>query len=714
MSASDTTVAIGIGIRDMTQEPIERIIGRLRSAFTGAVANANFSPLASSLISAANPLGDLNREFVRFRVLANAGIIGMVHRGFQALGGAISSAGEALQGLGVRMMSTFATLVRESVEVGQRFQETELRINASFQGNPEGARRTIAFLDDLAERTALTNQQVGQLGAQLTGIGITNLADSFVQFEGSQLSSLEAFTRILQTKGARAGTVMTAAVNAVAEGSDRSVQSLERLLDVPLGREFSRQFQQTEDAGERFHMLMERITQTAPNLLRQGEAMNDAWSTAMSNLTDRWQAMLGGIGQGIIDVVGPVLQELMREFGVSTTDMRERFREIGRGIGEVVAVIARFVGHIVIAATQFAMAHPFLMKLLAVFLLVGGAAFVLLGTFLSILGSIVAMAVPIALIAAYWSVIGPIVAGIASTIGSVLLPLLAIGAVLFAAWELDILNIRSIVTRVATAFRALFELFSNEDGRTGISFLSEDTAQELQDMGILQFTTDLFGVFTRLRDFIVGVWHGISIAGQRAWIIIREALAQAFPAQGHQLLESTSLMDFINSLSNADWEQMGAMIGNFIGNFIVGATYLLSLLLQLVTALNELRGASDMFSPENLAVDAINMLPGGRLLTTGYEFMHDAFADQRERLGRPDDQGIAIPALRSGPREVIPDGRPGGPDKTMTAAQGTQLIAAINALRQQPVQVMLNGDVVAEATRSAQAQNNARSGLGGN
>ena len=716
MGASNTTVAIGIGIKDMTQEPIERIVGRLRNAFSGAVSSANFGPLASSILSAANPLGDLNREFVRFRVLAQAGVIGMVHQGFQALGGAISSAGDALATLGRNMIGAFAQLVQSSVEVGAQFQETELRINASFEGNPEGARRTIAFLDDLADRTALTNLQVSQLGAQMTGIGITNLADSFVTGpDGGSLSSLEAFTRILQTKGARAGTVMTASVNAIAEGSDRSVNSLERLLDVPLGDEFSQQFQRTTDAGERFHMLMERITQTAPNLLRQGEAMNDAWSTAVSNLTDRWQSLLGGLGQGITDVLGPVLRELMAEFGVSTTDMRARFREIGRGIGEFLAPMVRFVGMIVIAATRFAMAHPLLMRFLAIFLLVGGAAAVVAGTVISILGALVAMAVPIAVIVSMWGVIGPIVGGIAAAIGSVLAPVLIVAALLTAAWATDLMGIRSIVTRIATAFRALYELFSNEDGTTGISFLSDETATELQDMGILQFTTELWGVFTRLRDFIIGVWHGISIAGQRAWLIMREALASAFPDQGHMLLESSSIMDFINSLSNADWEQIGAQVGSFLSDFFVKGAMLLSLILKLVEAVNEL--ANIMPTSEGMLDRAISIMPGGMLAQAGYAAVQGLFAPQRAAFNRPDDQGIALPTLRTGEREVISD-RPtrlggGEPDKGITVSQGAEIINAIKTMAAQPIQVAIDGAVVAEAARGATKRESSRLGLGG-
>lgn len=714
--AANTTVAIGITIKDMTQEPIDRIVGRLRNAFSGAIAGHNFGPLASSILDAASPLSQLNREFVRFKVLAQAGILGTLHQAFQSLGGAISSAGDALSGFGRAMISAFAQLVTSSIEVGQRFEEIELRMNASFQGDPERAQRTIRFLDDLADRTSLTSEQVSRLGAQMTGIGITNLADSFIG--SSDLSSLEAFTRILQTKGARANTVMTASVNALAEGTTRSVQSLERLLDVPLGDEFARQFAQTTDAGERFDMLMERIAVAAPNLLAQGEAMNNSWSTAVSNLSDRWNSVLGGIGMGLTDVLGPVLRELMADFNMSTTDMREKFREIGRGIGEFLAPLVRFVGQIIIAVTHFAMAHPFLMKMLAVFLLLGGAAAVVAGTAISILGSIVAIAVPIAAIVMYWSIIGPIVAAVASAVGSVLLPALVVGGLLLAAWSADLFNVRSIVTRIATAFRALYELISNEDGRTGMSFLSEETANELQDMGILGFTTDLWAAFTRLRDFVVSVWDTISIAGERAWMTIRGALAAAFPDQGQQILDSTSLMDFINGLSNADWEAIGVQVGIFIGDFIIKVTVLVTLLIQLLGLITQLQESIPDLSAGGLVGTAMDMLPGfgfANRVFQGAQSVQEAGA----AAGTADSpsQGLLVPGLRSGSRETIPEGRVvgrnSGNDGGLTKTQGDAIIAGLAGVREAvKMTVTIDGQVIAEAGAAATQRESSRLGVG--
>lgn len=482
--------------------------------------------------------------------------------------------GDTLLGAGKNVVGFFGGLIQNIANTGSQFENLRITLT-QLKGSEQEAEEALQQLTSFA---ATTPFELNDLTGMFTTITANGL-DAFKEIETAQGSAHESLLSYIGDLMAfRPDVPAMQWGTAIRNAFSGELRSLKNALDVDVTGLLGRDWGDTpEQIAQDFADLAEALNVTG--LI--GE-MNDTWSVALSNLEDYFQQFLLAIADsGAYDRLKEALSGITETLQNAMSDGRvQKFAEV---LGDALSVIitplekaAKGISTLIDWILDLSETNPGLAKLIISFTAISGILLIIGGVALKALSAFAGLSITLAYLPKTLSTLS---AGF-KALGARILPLVALGALLYAAWRLDFMGIRTYVTNFQNSFKEassivsmetdsmrakLSELANSTDvwDRTtanltkGMLFLkgvvesftlgdgftiSEDTWDKLQSAGMLPMFEDFLDTKYRVMEFIDSFKEGFSQAV--------DFVSQKF-SELAKVFEGTDLGDFLDNMAIA-------------------------------------------------------------------------------------------------------------------------------------------------------------------
>lgn len=591
------TVSVVLEVQGDARRKIEGIVSAIESVEQAAASATAGGGLFSRVGGDASHI----LEGVRgIRSAARAGVLGMGMEIAQEMGQMLQQAGQQLQDFGTGILTTMAS-----------FGQQVLRFSTANEGVLESFRfvygdRADALMrqtNEVASRTSMLTSQVQEIVTTLGRTGVTDPFASVTTSAGQAITAVEALNDLAATMGSRGAEHLSVSIRSFLGGATEAsaVRSAQARFDLPMEivNELKAVFRGTDgDLQARYQGFAQIISQ---HFGGAGRAMEGTTGFMLANLEDKWQLFMTSLGSTALDSFKPLLREVSTWLGNLTAD-GSAFRDAFKALADIAATVAGWLFKIVKFATEFAQAHPTLVKWTVILTAIAAVVAIIIGKLM--VGIVVFGGLIVAAL---------VLAGIVSMIAMVLAPLMitamiavaAIAAVFLppilaamAIWQNDTWGVRTGLERVWNIMKAMYQLINSEDA-FGEGLIDNETFAELERLGITQLVLDIWGAFVRLREGAKYAWEGMMEGFRKVGAVLGPVWNQIFgieesvAAVGQTGMSSGSLLDFINSMSPDDWKRIGEAVGKFLGDMVKNLTLLVTVLETVVEIINTFKSAQE-------------------------------------------------------------------------------------------------------------------------
>ena len=407
-------------------------------------------------------------------------------------------------------------LFKEIIGDASLFEDTASSMRFAFGSEWE------QVMDKVKRESAkltFTFQEVSELAASMGRMDINPFGTSAEKLEifksktGEMVSALEVLQDTADAVGKSTGDLTASIRNAMAG----DWVSLQDRFDIPREsiKEWRKEIDKTTDKQQKYNILIEKLAAMFGGAGKE-KAMN--WNKAIAQVPDLLQQLRAGVGEAGLKVLTKEVFGFVDALKELVTD-KEAVKALSDAflmVAEAVAFIIRVGAKLVIWIKDILKAAPWLPKLAVGFALITAAASALLGVLLGIVSTLLVAAGMIAMV-------GLKAMLIAAGITIALLPVLAavaagaalIGLLFYAIGQ----NIQkgmggeslTLLEKVKLVLEGIGELLGSYDGKTGK--LSEGMAEKLRKAGLLEFVTDLFKIYHRVRTFFSNFIDTLSMIG---------------------------------------------------------------------------------------------------------------------------------------------------------------------------------------------------------
>ncbi|MCE5322377.1 phage tail tape measure protein [bacterium] len=386
--------------------------------------------------------------------------------------------------------------------------------------------------------------------------------------------------------GSEAGTLYKAFMLKVAEAGDELglsfVDTSGRLKGIlPILQEVKRGFPDLSQAAAQVKLKKAFGSDEAVRFLLQ---MSMGMDQLEGNIKSVEQAMKSGTVT-TEQMAKAMNQDIGSQYGLVKQQLTNLFEILGRTMLPVVIPLFQMFSRFILHLQSMAKSMPDITRKVLTLCAALGAILVVVGAVVSAIGTIgiVLPALKAGLVA-----MGPMLAGVGSTVSAYFWPVVAvIAAVVIAvvllkrAWETNFAGIRDVVmgawNRTKLAFQGVWALISSIRGGSGQ--MSAELAQKLQAAGLMKFVTTVFQVYYRVRQFLSGLWQAFSSVFDKIRSILEpavRALMGAFGELGKALGSIFAAFGLATTAVDASsFKSFGQTLGTVLGIIAQVAAYII-------------------------------------------------------------------------------------------------------------------------------------------
>lgn len=504
-----------------------------------------------------------------------------------AMAFSLGAVGDTFSAIGSSITNTFMGITESVINTGMTLQGYRMQL-AALYGSTEAGEAKLAEIKEYAMSSVFDIESLIPAVTMMKAVGIeamqevTTSSGNATQRLLDYASDIAAMVpNMRNTYGTGVRAAMGALKEYIAEGNALSLKrgaglDIVGILGEDKGSTIEERTQQIADLVEKLN-IVGYTANLAGTPTQRLSNMQDALFNSLSQIAD----------SGVFERYCGLL-ETLSNWVFSLVEDEETFNTITSILGDTISTMLAPVQSLlefVIAHTdaiiEWAKAHPVLVRNILLAVAAVGAMLLVGGKLLKLMSSFALAGTGLRMLRSLPSALG-IVGGAFKTLIANILPLVALGAILYFVWTRNIFGIRDAITSTFGQLRQVFSLVREAwDDNT----LSAESFQTARELGILPLIESLL----QLRYY---------------WGFFKEGFATGFKAFFDGLAQSLSFLkifgidivgiakslgEFLKNLlgigQEANWEKIGEIAGKF-------AAIALSLF-TVVKALNLLRSVSN-------------------------------------------------------------------------------------------------------------------------
>jgi hypothetical protein len=504
-----------------------------------------------------------------------------------AMAFSLGAVGDTFSAIGSSITNTFMGITKRVINTGMTMQGYRMQL-AALYGSTEAGEAKLAEIKEYAMSSVFNIESLIPAVTMMKAVGIeamqevTTSSGKATQRLLDYASDIAAMVpNMRNTYGTGVQAAMGALKEYIAEGNALSLKrgaglDIVGILGEAKGSTIEERTQQIADLVEKLNIvgytakLAGTPTQRLSNL--QDALFNSLSQIADSGVFERYCGLLETLSNWVFSLV-----EDEDTFNTITSILGDT---ISTMLAPVQSLLEFVVAH-TDAIIEWAKAHPVLVRNILLAVAAVGAMLLVGGKLLKLMSSFALAGTGLKMLRSLPSALG-IVGGAFKTLIANILPLVALGAILYFVWTRNIFGIRDTITSTFGQLRQVFSLVRESwDDNT----LSAESFQTARELGILPLIESLL----QLKYY---------------WGFFKEGFATGFKAFFDGLAQSLSFLkifgidivgiakslgEFLKNLlgigQEANWEKIGEIAGKF-------AAIALSLF-TVVKALNLLRSVSN-------------------------------------------------------------------------------------------------------------------------
>lgn len=531
-----------------------------------------------------------------------------------ALAGSLDSISHKFSALGGFLLGGFMRHAREGIFNAGQIEKgiNKLQLMAKKK-MPEMADTIYKEVMEAGLHTVQTTQQVTDLTFGMLTQKINPFTEELKNIQlttGETVTAMETLSDVASIMPYGMGGLTMGIRQALGEGKLSRMRGLGARLD--LGEEqlkrYNKALKKAKGPQEKFNALVKELAEDYGGLAKAQENSFAFIMMQLDDIRDKFHKTFF-IDTGVLQMIADFLKEIQFYFiDLLESDKLEGLKESMKVIASTFLDIARRVFEGVKAVVEFVAANPQLMEMsVHLGLLASGAAMAtgklagLLSVMANLLvvmtnmralgiGKMFAKMAPIfaggklkgvlTIARAGFAALAGSLASIASTVAPILAIAAAIAAVVYgiAKWAVGGKDMADTWKRVQLVFKGLSEMISTLSD--GTASMSAETAQALEEMGLLDLVVKLTEAWKKFSDFFVGFWDGISPELDYAWDAIVGMFESLATLTASILTMFASLFGLTGGVEeNADgtadsWEKTGKIVGKIVGGLVFLVTML--------------------------------------------------------------------------------------------------------------------------------------------
>jgi len=485
---------------------------------------------------------------------------------------AIEHAGHTLHSVGHSMVGTVEQLSHSVFHTAAEFDQLEASFSFAFR---DGTQEAFARLQQFEQQSSYPMSQLVESVAALRSafheIDPTRLEREFATGTGNMISGLEALSDA--AAGAQVGLGDTIRmVEGALEGQFDSLQYQMRLSAQEVTRMRAEIGRATNDQ-EKYNAIVRTLAQHWGGAQ---QAVGRTFNMATLRLHSMSEQLLAAFGKDGLAAITPVLFELhdfmvhMKEDEDFMKAVSSAFTALGHAIAYVIKE-AIHLGHWMVSLVK---AYPNLVKYTMMFLAVGGALAIALGTLLTVLASVAAAIVAIQAAA---GMVVPVLTAVGTVLGHIILAAAAIGLVAYGvkrAFETNLGGIQTFFRGLFALVRGVTEAVSNWGEES--TWVTEETYRAMERYGVDKYYRNIVGWIARAQRAWHGfyytlrsIWSEIEPQLVWGWNEIKSAISQVWTELQRVFAADGFFQSVRTSLLGA--EQRGVALGEVLRSVIVPA-----------------------------------------------------------------------------------------------------------------------------------------------
>lgn len=294
--------------------------------------------------------------------------------------------GDTFEDMGLSILGVFSSVFDRVMDTGSMFENYKVTLNALY-GDAQKARDELSKMFSFAVTSPVDMEDVMPYIVKLKTLGleafdtVSNKAQTTTQ---NMISWVTDFMSVASGMGASADRISRAVINFLNPENTRSLMMMRNIF----GDIESLITQQGDTLANTVEGRVQNLTSILTSLGANGitESMMGKWSTMISNMKDVFmQFWLGIADGGAFDSVERSLQEIIIALNsVDTTQFGQVLADGLKIITVPLQTLAHWLSVAIVGFTDFATAHPFLVKVAIGMTAVVGVGLVLGGVILKL------------------------------------------------------------------------------------------------------------------------------------------------------------------------------------------------------------------------------------------------------------------------------------------------------------------------------------------
>ncbi len=512
--------------------------------------------------------------------------------GLQILGDKMTGWADQMLGVSTSIIHASREMTESIIADAAKFEDTQSSIKFAFGDKWAGVFQKIK---EEAANLTFTFDEVANMAASLGRKGINPFGTEgddlkiFKSKTGEAISALQVLQDVADGTGKANEKVLFGLTEAL-EGDWKSYRDTMGLT-AKEAKAWQKEMDKAATKQEKYNILLQKSS----DLFGGAGAMKARnWSKAIAQIPDLLQQIKAGIGAEGLKVMTDSMFRLV-EAVTGFVKNKEAMKALSDAFLMVANVLGFLIDKLAIGVKWlggFLKANPWVVKLAVALAVVVAVTTALFGAFLLVFAAVLG-------ILALVSLIGIKLLAIAAAVTIALLPvLLTVGAVLGVIALLAYAVMQnlgggkggkdtiSFLEKVQLVLSGIGELLGSYDGKTGQ--LSEKTARGLEKAGLLDFVTDLFKVYHRVRQFIDGFIATIKEIGTVLGPEIKPMI-QEFKALIIEIAQAFGISDRFakaSSSSTGDWISAGRDLAVALMQVVSWAVTAIRFMILLARAVN--------------------------------------------------------------------------------------------------------------------------------
>ena len=531
--------------------------------------------------------------------------------------------GDSFLKTGSTILGGISNILNKTKDIGGEFEDFDVTLTALYGGASQGAKKSqeaLSKLFDFAKKSPLEVGDVKDMIVTLQSQGINAFDKTTGAITGTRQELLSFLTDLKSFKPEVSNLRFKMAIqNYIGSGEKKMMRTVFDMGDIEdiIGHSMS------DTAEGRMNDIVEMVEKKG--LTGLSKSMAKTWRGVASNVSDAFTQMYYSIASnGVFKKLKQAFLDLSDTIiSLNPEELSAFGKTVAQGLNIVVkpiTVIAKKVGKLISSVIKLCQTRPKLVKMGIVVASVAGAFMLLIGVIFKLTSAMSGISL---LMIATNNGMGNILNAIKSGIGAVmskLLPLVAVVALLYTAWNSDFAGIKTNVTSFvghvsdcfSTARKAvnssvldmtntLNELNKKDDFFSGLTIaimrvmvlfralsegwndytLSDDTFLKAKNLGILPLIEAIFDLKYRFGLFKDGFVEGWKEISNKVVEFIKGITKSLKGTIFESMLDGVT--KFMQKLSDNDpkaWKDFGEIMGKLTAKFLL-ATVALKLFLSI-------------------------------------------------------------------------------------------------------------------------------------